>query len=56
LLAQKMGKFDAAIAAVWVHGRAGEIAGRRLGMRSVLARDVIEAIPPALAEYDGKYA
>jgi NAD(P)H-hydrate epimerase len=56
LLGQKMGRFEAAIAAVWVHGRAGEIAGRRLGMRAVLARDVIEAIPPALAEYDGKYA
>jgi NAD(P)H-hydrate epimerase len=51
LLAQKMDRFDAAVAAVWIHGKAGEIAGQRLGMRSVLARDVIEAIPPALAMY-----
>jgi NAD(P)H-hydrate repair Nnr-like enzyme with NAD(P)H-hydrate dehydratase domain len=43
---------DAAIAAVWIHGRAGEIAGKKVGMRSVLAREVIEMIPQAIQEYE----
>ena len=33
LLAEKMDGFAAACAGVWIHGRAGELAGRRLGMR-----------------------
>jgi ADP-dependent NAD(P)H-hydrate dehydratase len=49
LLGQKMDRFDAASAAVWLHGTAGEIAGRRLGLRSVLARDVIDSLPQAVA-------
>jgi NAD(P)H-hydrate epimerase len=52
LLAQKMDRFHAACAGVWIHGRAGELAGRALGRRCVLARDVIDAIPPTLREYD----
>ena len=52
LLAQKMEPLAAAIAGVWVHGRAGEMAGRRLGRRCVLARDVIESLPPALTDYE----
>jgi NAD(P)H-hydrate epimerase len=52
LLAQKMERFDAACAATWLHGRAGEIAGRRLGMRCVLAHEVIEALPQAMGEYE----
>jgi hydroxyethylthiazole kinase-like uncharacterized protein yjeF len=44
LIGQKMPLFDAACAAVHLHGRAGEMAGRKLGRRSVLARDVIFAI------------
>jgi len=54
LLAEKMSPFDAACAAVWLHGRAGELAGQRLGLRCVLARDVIDALPPAIAEYPSK--
>jgi NAD(P)H-hydrate epimerase len=53
LLGQKLDRFDAACLAVHLHGRAGEIAGRKLGMRCVLARDVIEALPAALAEAQG---
>jgi ADP-dependent NAD(P)H-hydrate dehydratase len=48
LLGQKLDRFEAACLAVHLHGRAGELAGRKLGMRCVLARDVIEAIPAAL--------
>ena len=48
LLAQGMGQFEAACLAAHLHGLAGEIAGRRLGQRCALARDVIDAIPQAL--------
>jgi NAD(P)H-hydrate repair Nnr-like enzyme with NAD(P)H-hydrate dehydratase domain len=43
-----MNRFGAACAAVHLHGKAGEIAGKKLGRRSVLARDVIEAIAEAM--------
>lgn len=49
LMGQGMEAFAAAAVAVRLHGLAGEIAGRRLGTRCVLARDVIDAIPGALA-------
>jgi NAD(P)H-hydrate epimerase len=55
LLAQRMERFEAACAAVFIHGRAGEIAGERLGMRCVLSHDVIEAISPAVGEYEKRY-
>ncbi len=55
LLAQAMPTFEAACAAVHLHGRAGEIAGEKLGMRCVLAHDVIEAIPQAVREYEARY-
>jgi len=44
LIGQGMENFDAACAAVHLHGLAGEAAGKRLGRRSVLARDVIDEI------------
>jgi hydroxyethylthiazole kinase-like uncharacterized protein yjeF len=56
LLAQEMDRFDAACAAVCIHGMAGEIAGARLGLRAVLARDVINAIADALKRYEERYA
>jgi NAD(P)H-hydrate epimerase len=52
LLAQEMTQFDAACCGVWLHGKAGELAGKRLGMRSVLAHEVIDALPGAIAEYE----
>jgi NAD(P)H-hydrate epimerase len=51
-LAQEVDPFDAACIGVHLHGRAGELAGERLGRRSVLARDVIETIPAAIGEYE----
>lgn len=54
LLSQGMGRFEAACAGVWLHGRAGEIAGRKLGRRAVLARDVIDAIPEAIRGYEAE--
>jgi NAD(P)H-hydrate epimerase len=56
LLGQKMDRFEAAAQGVWLHGMAGEIAGRRLGMRSVLARDVIDALSDAIEARSGKTA
>ena len=52
LLGQKVSPFDAACTGVYLHGRAGEIAGEKLGRRCVLARDVICAVPDAIAEYE----
>jgi NAD(P)H-hydrate epimerase len=52
LLAQEMSQFDVACSAVWLHGKAGEIAGKRLGMRSVLAHEVIDALPEAIHAYE----
>lgn len=54
LLAQEMHPFDAACAAAWLHGKAGELAGQRLGLRSVLARDVVDALPEAIASYPAR--
>jgi NAD(P)H-hydrate epimerase len=48
LIGQGMQIFEAACAATHLHGRAGELAGQKLGRRCVLARDVIEMIPQAL--------
>lgn len=38
---------DACILGMWVHGRAGDIAARRLGYEALLARDVIENLGKA---------
>jgi len=47
LLAQGMPAFEAACAAVWLHGRAGEASGTGL-----IADDLPEAIPPLLRDLD----
>ena len=52
LIGQKMDHFDAACLGAHLHGRAGELAGNRLGMRCVLAQDVIETIHDVLREME----
>jgi NAD(P)H-hydrate epimerase len=52
LMGQGMDRFPAAVAGVWIHGKAGETAGRTFGLRSVLAKDVIDSLPAAIAEYE----
>jgi NAD(P)H-hydrate epimerase len=52
LLAQRMEPFAAACLAAHLHGLAGEIAGRRLGRRGVLARDVIDCLAEAIGEME----
>ena len=54
LLGQGLERFEAATLAVYLHGRAGELAGGTVGMRCALARDVLEALPAAIAEYEGR--
>jgi len=48
LLAGGMGPFDAAVLAVWAHGRAGDLAAERLGVRGLTALDVLACVPEAL--------
>lgn len=48
LLGQRMSPFDAAILGVYLHGLAGEIAGKRFGIRSALAREVVDSIAEAV--------
>jgi NAD(P)H-hydrate epimerase len=55
LLAQGEERFEAACIGAHLHGRAGEIAGEKLTRRCVLARDVIDALPQALTEYENQF-
>jgi hydroxyethylthiazole kinase-like uncharacterized protein yjeF len=49
-LAQGLSSWDAACAATYVHGYAGDLASQQLGQAGMLARDVIAQIPYALQE------
>jgi NAD(P)H-hydrate epimerase len=51
LVAQGMEPFEAACAGVELHGRAGCLAEERLGTRSVMAEDVLAALPEALQSF-----
>jgi NAD(P)H-hydrate epimerase len=51
LLGQSVSPFDAAVIAAHVHGRAGEIAGKKWGQRSALAREIIDSLPAAFTRY-----
>lgn len=48
LCAQGMPVLDAAVAAVFLHGRAGDLAAERYGQRSLLAADVLDFLPAAI--------
>jgi NAD(P)H-hydrate epimerase len=52
LLAQSLDPFAAAALGAHLHGLAGQIAGRRAGMRCALARDILDAIPEAVATFE----
>jgi NAD(P)H-hydrate epimerase len=54
LLARGMEPFAATCAAVHAHGRAGNEAARRLGAESVIATDVIAALPAGLGPASGE--
>ena len=48
LVGQGMEPVKAAAAAVWIHGAAGDAARKRLGLRSMLPTDMIEALSEIL--------
>jgi NAD(P)H-hydrate epimerase len=48
LLARRLEPWVAATAAVYVHGLAGDVAAARLGQESLLAGDVVDALPEAI--------
>ncbi len=48
ILAQKAAPFDAAKLGVYIHGLCGEIASKKLTEYSVMAQDLINAIPEAI--------
>jgi len=50
LLSQKLAPWDAARLAVYLHGRAGDLAAERLGQESMLARDLVTYLPQAFQE------
>lgn len=52
LIGRGVAPFIAACSAVFVHGRAGDIASETLGEHSVSAMDVVDALPKAIAELD----
>jgi NAD(P)H-hydrate epimerase len=55
LLAQGLGPYAAAVAGTYLHGRAGLLAAHALGTTaSVLASDVLEALPLAFAEVENE--
>jgi NAD(P)H-hydrate epimerase len=47
LLAQGYSSIDAAVAGVYLHGLAGDLAAREKGMVSLIASDVIDFLPAA---------
>lgn len=56
LLAQAADPFAAVTTAVYVHGLAGDLAVRGKGLTSLVASDIIEALPRAFRQVSGKRA
>lgn len=48
LWAQGMKQDQAAFSGVWLHGRSGDRAARKLGERSIVAQDLIDYLPAAI--------
>lgn len=47
LVGQGLGRLDATILGVYLHGMAGDIASNRLGQVSLIATDILDALPEA---------
>ncbi len=50
LLGQRLTPFQAAVAGTYLHGLAGDLAAAAVGRPSLLASDVVEALPGAFAQ------
>jgi len=48
LVAARMPMFEAAVLAVWAHGRAGDLAAERLGLLGLTAMDLLGCVPEVL--------
>jgi len=55
LIGQGLSAFDAAVLGVYLHGAAGDIAHSKLGGESVLATDIIAALPQAFGQYRAQF-
>jgi NAD(P)H-hydrate epimerase len=55
LLGQGLSGLDAAILGVYIHGLAGDIAANRLGPISVIATDIVDALPSAFKNDNKDY-
>ena len=49
LVSQGLSPFDAAQLGVYLHGLAGDLAAERVGQESLIASDLVEALPEAFA-------
>jgi len=47
LIGQGLSNFDAAVVGVYIHGLAGDIAAKKTGQVSLIATDIIQALPDA---------
>ena len=54
LLAQNYTPLEAAVAGVFLHGLAGDLAVSRCGMDSLIASDLIESLPAAFLKVTRK--
>ena len=55
LIAQDLLPFEAAAAATYLHGLAGDIAADRVGEASMAASDLLEAVPAAIRQVEGRH-
>lgn len=53
LMGQKLEPFEAAVLAVWAHGRAGDLAAERIGQSALIATDLLNYLSTALREVGG---
>jgi NAD(P)H-hydrate epimerase len=51
LRGQGLDSFQATVLGVYLHGLAGDIAAERLGQASLMATDIVEALPEAFQHY-----